>query len=845
MIRASNTRISTVIAALVAVAASQASHAQLEEVVVTARKTTENLQDVPASITAIGSTQLERESVSDIKDVARLTPGLIFDLGFVPQDSRPQIRGLPATRGKPPVGILIDNIDVSSESIQTAGGGMIGNVRLLDLERIEVVKGPQSVLYGRAAFGGAINYVTAKPSLDGGFVKLSADVGQYGRAEGRVVANGVLSDTVAIRGSMSYGQHDGFYRNSISGAKVGGFDSKGGTLAALWQPNDDFRLNARIAISDDKFEPRAQAAYGFGTGLSQAYPVPAPLVGICLGLLPAGFSTAPQATCPAGAAQVAASGFATRTGEIGGFTTVTLSLDPLTGRDYEGTTLESTVGAINFDWDLPFGTLTSWTGYARAKSRSRQDVDSYGAAATAVTQPSNGTAEPLNYSQVLDLDTTTKQLSQELRLASDPAARLRWSIGAQYWKEDIDQLNYGYTSSTIAGRSVARAVQMIGSPPSAGIDAKETTHKGYYGSLEFDLTDRLTGRVEARFNDEDFTYRWLSPARGIAYAPSTANPTASATNPQWTPAVSVTNTSSFTATTPRASLTFKATDDLMIYGSVGKGFKAGGFITLAGTPIDFAKFEPEKLLSYELGVKSKLLGGKLILNGNLFYMENTNKLFTTLEPDVRSITGTSLRASNNSDAESKGVELEAQIAVGDYWRFSALYTYTDAKYTRFAPITTGTLGIAVAGNCTIGEVAAAPNPTTGAARVLRYCSTSNAGVPLERSAKHSGALTATWERPIGSGDLKMLVDGSLQYMGERPEQASLAGIVFGAYTNIDLRVGLTSERWSAYAYVENLTNDDTIRSGQAGGDFARAGNQLVGAYLPDKRQLGVRVTYEF
>jgi outer membrane receptor protein involved in Fe transport len=283
----------------------------------------------------------------------------------------------------------------------------------------------------------------------------------------------------------------------------------------------------------------------------------------------------------------------------------------------------------------------------------------------------------------------------------------------------------------------------------------------------------------------------------------------------------------------------------MIYGSVGKGFKAGGFITLAGTPIDFAKFEPEKLLSYELGVKSKLLGGNLILNGNLFYMENTNKLFTTLEPDVRSITGTSLRASNNSDAESKGVELEAQIAVGDYWRFSALYTYTDAKYTRFAPITTGTLGIAVAGNCTIGEVAAAPNPTTGAARVLRYCSTSNAGVPLERSAKHSGALTATWERPIGSGDLKMLVDGSLQYMGERPEQASLAGIVFGAYTNIDLRVGLTSERWSAYAYVENLTNDDTIRSGQAGGDFARAGNQLVGAYLPDKRQLGVRVTYEF
>lgn len=838
-------RVAIAVAAIIATAASTPSLAQLEEVVVTARKTTENLQDVPASITAIGGAQLERESVSDIKDVARLTPGLIFDLGFVPQDSRPQIRGLPATRGKPPVGILIDNIDVSSESIQTAGGGMIGNVRLMDLERIEVVKGPQSVLYGRAAFGGAINYVTAKPNLDRDFVKLSADVGEYGRTEGRVIGNTAISDTVAVRGSLSYAKHDGFYRNSLSGAKVGGFESKGGTIAALWQPNEDFRLNARLAISDDQFEPRAQVAYGFGTNLSQAYPVPAPYVGICLGLLPAGFSSAPQATCPAGSAQVAANGFATRTGEIGGYTTVTLSLDPLTGRDYEGTTLKSSVAAVNFDWDTSIGTLTSWTGFARAESRSRQDVDSYGAAATAVTSPSAGTAEPLNFSQVLDLDTTTKQLSQELRLASDADAQLRWSVGAQFWKEDIDQLNYGYTSSTIVGRSVARAVQMIGAPPSAGIDAKETKHKGLYGSLEFDFTEKLSARVEARYNDEDFTYTWLSPARGIAYAPSAANPTASATNPQWTPAVSVTNTSSFTATTPRASVTYKASDDVMFYGSVGKGFKAGGFVTLAGTPIDFAKFEPEKLLSYELGVKSKLLNGNLILNGNLFFMDNTDKLFTTLEPDTRSITGTSLRASNNSDAESKGVEIEAQLAVGEYLRLSALYTYTDAKYTRFAPITTGTLGIAVAGNCTLGEVAATPNPTTGAARVLRYCITSNAGLPLERSAKHSGALTATWERPIGGGDLNFLIDGSMQYMGERPEQASLAGIVFGAYTNIDLRVGVTSERWSAYAYVENLTDDDTIRSGQAGGDFARAGNQLVGAYLPDPRQIGVRVSYEF
>ena len=111
-----------------------------------------------------------------------------------------------------------------------------------------------------------------------------------------------------------------------------------------------------------------------------------------------------------------------------------------------------------------------------------------------------------------------------------------------------------------------------------------------------------------------------------------------------------------------------------------KGFKAGGFITLAGTPIDFAKFDPETLLSYELGAKTKWLDGRLIVNGNLFFMKNKDKLFTTLEPDTRSVTGTSLKASNNSDAESKGIELEAQFAVGDMWTFSGQFTHTEAKW---------------------------------------------------------------------------------------------------------------------------------------------------------------------
>lgn len=161
---------------------AQEAAAQIEEILVTARKREESLQEIPLSVTAFDAAALERNRIQNIEDLAKYTPGLVFDGGFVPQDTRPQIRGLPATRGRPPVGILVDGIDVSSESMLTAGGGMLANLRLIDAERIEVVKGPQSALYGRVAFGGAINYISKKPGdeFEGSF---TADVGDYGQFE--------------------------------------------------------------------------------------------------------------------------------------------------------------------------------------------------------------------------------------------------------------------------------------------------------------------------------------------------------------------------------------------------------------------------------------------------------------------------------------------------------------------------------------------------------------------------------------------------------------------------------------------------------------------------------------
>lgn len=224
----SSTRVLPLVAAAVAAAAAGIASAQvqLEEVTVTARKRAESLQEIPMSVTAFTAESIEARGIRNVQDVIKYTPGLSFDKGFAPQDTRPNIRGLPTTRGRPPVGMLLDGIDISSESIATAGGSSLMNLKLVDVERIEVVKGPQSALYGRVAFGGAINYISKKPQFDKVDGTASLDVATDGLYEARGAVNLPISDAAAWRLNGIYSKFDGFFKNEISGAKLGGWDTK-------------------------------------------------------------------------------------------------------------------------------------------------------------------------------------------------------------------------------------------------------------------------------------------------------------------------------------------------------------------------------------------------------------------------------------------------------------------------------------------------------------------------------------------------------------------------------------------------------------------------------------------
>ncbi|MGA0799770.1 MAG: TonB-dependent receptor plug domain-containing protein [Steroidobacteraceae bacterium] len=272
--------------------------AGLEEIVVTARKREENLQDVSMSITAITSTEIEKMGISDVSDIARLDASLIYDKGYSATDNRISIRGLSPTRGRVNVAVLVDGIDTSSESIQFGGGSLLATNKLLDLQAIEIVKGPQSALYGRSAFAGAVQYVTKDPATvaEG---DIRGSFAEYGRQDITGSWSGPLSDTFGVRVNAVQWKQDGIYKNSITGTEVGDGDGWGVALTGKWEPREDFNAKFRVEYTDDNF------------GQSATAQLPISLVSVrptqgsdCLVVGTGAVVAAVRGSCPTGSARV-------------------------------------------------------------------------------------------------------------------------------------------------------------------------------------------------------------------------------------------------------------------------------------------------------------------------------------------------------------------------------------------------------------------------------------------------------------------------------------------------------------------------------------------------------------
>ena len=345
-----------------------------------------------------------------------------------------------------------------------------------------------------------------------------------------------------------------------------------------------------------------------------------------------------------------------------------------------------------------------------------------------------------------------------------------------------------------------------------------------YGILEYDFTDTLTGSVEARYSDESTDSSWVVGGNGMiglglfGPIPVNMNPTAQ-------------RDSEHSFFTPRFALEYQYSEDILTYASISKGVKPGGVSTIASPSPTHALFEPEELWNYEVGFKSTLADGRVTLNAAAFFMDYEGKQTTSLEPSITSPTGFDLVVGNAGAAEVKGFEVEAQLAVTAELLLRAGYTWLDSEYTDFVSLTNSALSIGLVGDCTLQQTPAG----------FFLCSVDESGTEMERVPEHNFNVSASYTRAIGNG-MNFQADLLMQYQSERGIGRGRRN-VFESWINVDARIGLQAERWSVFAYVDNVTGDDTVRTAQSSGDFFALGNASTVIFAPDKRQAGVRFSY--
>ncbi len=805
---------------------------ELEEIVVVARKREESLQEVPISISTFNAEDLRVQGIDSLEDIARQSAGIIFDKGFSPQDTRVVMRGLSPTRGRPNVAVLLDDVDVSSEAIRTSGSSLTVNPRLIDIERIEIVRGPQSALYGRSAFGGAIHYVTRRPGAERRG-QLSVDVSAEGKKEITGSASGPLSDNFFVGFNFAAWNEDGYYQNTVTGADVGGQQGVGFTLTGALDVGERARFTARLEYTDDEFEPAAAASSAIRIPLQ----TPAHTLGV---LFHPGATSVDQPFGP-----------------IPGIDDVPIrhSPDPRTGEEYQGTTREVLRGNLRAEFDFAGAMLTSITHVGSVDAQQFHDSQRDGDISAPVRPFGISVSGEVNFVTETDL------FSQEFRLTSTGEGPVSWVLGGLYWSEEYQHneysttcINYGFLPPFFSmgvpnfrlridcGYWVARIGSEV--PRHALPWNREVSHTSAYGLVDWQFAEAWDIGLEARYVSEDLDMSGPSGGTliGNAFGPVHVQ------FPAEPHAISAEEDDSYVA--PKVILRYRPSDEQTYYGSVSQAIKPAGISTLVGPEgfnPDVLRFEAEKMRVYEFGWKTSWMDNRLRFNGAVFYQDFTDKQLTSQWLPPSGILST--RPENASAALIKGIEVDVSAVLTDNLTMQWGYTLLSTEYDEYDKLSSSLNDVVRGGAC---ELVTLGGRTT--------CLVDLTGNEVEDVPRHQLFAGLSWRSGLTNG-AELMIDFDVQYQGSRwMDEWNI--VEFESYMLADFRIGLSRDSWSVMAYVENLFDDDTLRSGTSAPDFAAIGflppvpslgifgptllfpNALT-LYYPDPREVGIRASYTF
>ncbi len=824
----------------------------VDRIVVTVRRIEEISATVPLSIRVLEEEEIERAGITDLHDVSRLTPGLTFDIGGFPNDTRPAVRGMQAERGRPSVAVMLDGVDLSGENLAISGGGAGVVPDLIDLERIEVVKGPQTTLYGRSAFAGAINYISKKPSdvLEGEIILEGAEYG-HRRATG-MVSGPIVDGLLSYRVNASVRESDGYWTNPVNGGPLGAQSFDGIAAALRFTPGDNWDITARYQTSDTDNSDYPTAFIS----RNARFPVPD-------GTFTAGPPGSPAIPCPADLSglppQVATA--CTRGTVVGpiraDISDVQMGVNEETGQPPSGLQLDQDLLTLDARWRSGFGVFRYNFAWIENDSFIEADGDfsSYPAAPGFV----------FSLSALQQLDYTDERFDHNL-FWTHSAGDFSFLVGAQYLDEDSTLLNSSKfwlrnPDSPLSGPPFFLSAAQTTNDFPVRL-SRETEYSALYGSLQWQMTDDLILGVEARYNSDKIDYRvpgWrlqdislrgLEPVclpgipQGAIFmgvpGPDVPPPGTVQGCPQQ-------QSLSFKEWTPRVTLNWELNDSAMVYGNIARGFKPGGFNV--NELIEFGEqgYRPEFVDAYEIGLKTRWQPLDLSLDAALFYNDYTDQQIG-VQVNQTGAAGTIVAVPgivNAGEVETQGFEIAADWFPHERLNLNIGYTYTDATFKEYAQGPSPTAGPGAFAACGVPEgQTSSPQIRAEAGNACADFS----GNRVPKNPKHAVNFGALYRAPLGQSGNSWFIELDGLYRSKRYlSEANLAWMP--SYTNFEFRGGVDLGRFSVIAFVDNLTDADSIRSAQRNVDPGNpegfAPGRAAIAYLPEPRTFGLRLIYRF
>ena len=712
----------------------------LEEIIVTAQKRQETLQDVPISVSVLGSEVLDATGLDKIEDIQHYVPNLQMTESGI--STQMYVRGIGTGNNQgfeQSVGMYMDGVYYGRQQLIRAP--------FFDLERIEVLRGPQGVLFGKNTIAGALNMTTAKPTDD--FIgSVSLEGGEHGIFDAQAMVSGPLSDNVRGRFAVRYYEEDGYYTNIFRGRDETQREDMAirGTLE--WDATDNLALS--LKVESNQFDA----------------------VGRSISIIQDDVSIPPFLTAGLNFDQIfeLVLGQPDRVG------------DPILDFNRRADAREDSkndLTNITFtaDYGLGENTLTFVTGFVEYEIEERCDCDFI--AGSIFTTLANEEYE---------------QFSQEIRLASPAGENIEWIVGAFYQTGDLD-----YADDIIIPSDTV--LQFLAGGALASI-TNTSVHRDYFansdlwatfGQLTWNVSDTFRLTLGGRYTSEDKDATREINIWDTATGMVTVNPVAPfvfagafAIQSEQTSGHSLVGDLGESVFTPSGSFQWDVSDNAMIYGSISSGFKSGGFDARANN-VGSWQFLEEEAIAYEAGIKSTLWEGRAELNVAAYFTDYDDLQIAQFDGVL------GFNVGNAAKTEVTGFEIDGRVLLTDNLNLGYAFGFLDHEFKDFQN-----------GNCYNRQT---PDGIIGA-QGNQLCDYT--GFSGQYTPEFTSSLVLDYEKPFGDNmAFQFLV--AHNYTSEQNVHVNLDPLYkIDGYSLVDARIGVSGERWSLAVLGKNLLDEEVL-----------------------------------